>query len=110
MKTLMICLTLFLSSQLFAQKHKSQTIQIQTSAQCGDCKNRIENALNYTKGISYAELNMETKKVEIKFNPKKTDYDKIKAILSKIGYDADDQKADQQAVLALPKCCQPGGH
>lgn len=106
----MICLSLFLTSQLFAQKNKSQTIQIQTSAQCGSCKDRIENTLNYSKGISFSELNMETKKVEIKFNPKKTDYIKIKAILNKIGYDADDQKADQKAVLALPKCCQPGGH
>jgi len=45
------------------KKSKFQTVIIQTSAECGDCKERIENGLNYTKGISFAELDLETKKV-----------------------------------------------
>jgi len=30
--------------------------------------------------------------------------------LVRVGYDADDMKADPEAVKLLPKCCQPGGH
>lgn len=88
---------------------KTQTINIQTSAECGDCKNRIENKLNYTKGILFAELDLETKKATIKFKTKKLDAPAIKQIIAKIGYDADEVKAKKEDIEKLPKCCQPGG-
>lgn len=95
----------------FAQEKKSkiETIVLQTSAECGDCKDRIEEKLNYTKGVKFAELDLETKKVTIKYSPKKISSQQIKEIISSIGYDADDVKADPEKVKKLPACCQPGG-
>jgi periplasmic mercuric ion binding protein len=81
------------SLTVFSQKKpKVETVIITTSSQCGACKERIEGKLNYTKGIKYAELNLEIKKV---FN--------------ELGYDADESKAKKEFVEKLPKCCQPGG-
>jgi len=91
----------------FAQK--AETIVIQTSAQCNDCKERIEGKLNYTKGVKFAELDLETKKVTVKYSPKKITLQKIKETIASVGYDADELKAKQEDVLKLPKCCQPGG-
>lgn len=91
----------------FAQK--AETAVIQTSAECGSCKDRIEEKLNYTGGIKFAELNLEDKKVTIKYNPKKITLEEIKKTISEIGYDADEVKAVPSAVQALPACCQPGG-
>jgi len=91
------------------QKEKLQTVKIQTSAQCGDCKERIENALNYTKGLKYAELNLEDSKVEVKFNTDKITLDEIKKVINEIGYDADEMKASKEKVDQLPNCCKPGG-
>jgi mercuric ion binding protein len=108
MKNLLFFLFITLSSSLFAQK--PALVSIQTNAQCGDCKERIETALNQTKGVVYAELNMETKVVEVKYNVKKTDVATLQKVLNLAGYDADDQKADSTAQKALPLCCQPGGH
>ncbi|MFM6946570.1 MAG: heavy-metal-associated domain-containing protein [Flavobacteriales bacterium] len=108
MKNLVLFLFFTLSTSIFAQK--PIVISIQTSAQCGDCKQRIETTLNQTKGVVYAELNLETKVVEVKFKPAKTDAATIKTVLSLIGYDADEMKANPEAQKALPKCCQPGGH
>lgn len=88
---------------------KVMTSIIQTSAQCGNCKERIEGKLNYVKGIKFAELDMETKKVTVKYSPKKISLQKIKETIAAIGYDADEVKAKQEDVLKLPKCCQPGG-
>jgi copper chaperone CopZ len=93
---------------LFSQK--PIVVKIQTSAQCGDCKERIESKLNQTKGVVYAELNSETKVVEVKFKESKTNLDAIKGVIVSIGYDADDQKANVEAQKALPLCCQPVGH
>ncbi|MEX2484942.1 MAG: heavy-metal-associated domain-containing protein [Brumimicrobium sp.] len=86
-----------------------KTISIQTNAECGDCKERIEEGLNYTKGVVYAELNLDNKKVEVKYNSKKITEQEIKQIISEIGYDADEVKADSKSQSELPACCQPGG-
>ena len=110
MKTILFVLAVCFSQVLFSQNVKKQTVIIQTSAQCGDCKERIEGALNYTKGVKFADLDLESKKVTVKFLTKKTSLEKIKAIIAKIGYDADDVKADISAVQKLPKCCQPNGN
>jgi len=88
---------------------KWQTVVIQTSAECGDCKTRIEEGLNYTKGVSFAELDLETKKVTVKYNTEKITLDEVKKAINKIGYHADDFKASQENILKLPACCQPGG-
>jgi cation transport ATPase len=108
MKKLLFLLFISLSSSFLAQKPALVTIQ--TNAQCGDCKERIETALNQTKGVVYAELNIETKVVEVKYKVSKTDPAILHKVVTSIGYDADDQKADPIAQKALPLCCQPGGH
>jgi copper chaperone CopZ len=108
MKNLVLLFMLVLNTTLFAQK--PIVITIQTSAQCGDCKQRIESTLNQTKGVVYAELNLETKAVEVKFKPSKTNPAAIKTALTLICYDADEMKANPAAQKALPLCCQPGGH
>lgn len=87
-----------------------QTTSIQTNAQCGECKERIERELNFTKGIIFAELDLETKKVEVKYSSKKTSPEEIKKKIASIGYKADDVAPNKKAQEELPKCCQPGGH
>jgi mercuric ion binding protein len=91
----------------FAQK--AETSVIQTSAQCNDCKERIEEKLNYTTGVKFAELDLETKKVSVKYSPKKITLQKIKETIASVGYDADEVKAKQEDILKLPRCCQQGG-
>jgi copper chaperone CopZ len=109
MKTTIISL-LFVLLSTFSFGQKTMTSQIQTSAQCGDCKERIEGKLNYTKGIKFAELDNQTKIVTVKYDPKKIDLVAIKQTIAKIGYDADEVKAAKEDVEKLPKCCQPHGH
>jgi periplasmic mercuric ion binding protein len=110
MKTILFVMAVCFSQVLFSQQAKKQTIIIQTSAQCGECKERIEGALNYTKGVKFAELDLENKKVSVKYKTKKINAQEIKDIIAKIGYDADETKANADAVKKLPKCCQPNGH
>ncbi len=112
MKTLFLSLIFITSVGIsFGQKKKNiETTLIQTSAQCGDCKERIESKLNYTKGVVFAELDLDSKKVNVKFKPATISKEQIKEIIASIGYDADDVKAKSEDVLKLPKCCQPGGH
>ncbi len=93
-----------------ANAQKSQTVTFQTSAQCGMCKDRIEEVMNYVPGVQYAELNLEDFSLTIKYKTKKTNPDELRIRVSKIGYSADDVEADEEAMLKLPLCCQPGAH
>jgi copper chaperone CopZ len=110
--TLLTAFILFVFGTSFGQKKATttETIVIQTSAQCADCKERIENALNYTNGVKFAEMDLTTKKVTVKYATSKISAQAIKEVISKIGYDADELKAKKEAIEKLPKCCQPNGH
>lgn len=106
--SLILILTLGGMSNLMAQKKakKGETITIKTSAQCEMCKERLEMAMAYEKGVYESELDLETKDFVIRFNPKKTDAEKIKDAISKTGYDADEVVADEKAYKKLPPCCK----
>jgi len=45
----------------------------------------------------------------VKYNSKKISLQQVKEKINSIGYDADEMKADPEAVQELPACCQPGG-
>lgn len=104
MKNLILIFALLVTTLSFGQE-----VKIQTSAECGDCKVRIEDGLNYTKGVKYAELDLGTKIVTVGFNPKKITEAEIKKVISEIGYDADDVKANPASIQELPMCCRPKG-
>jgi mercuric ion binding protein len=106
----MMMMAMFLINPATAQEKKKnyEEVQIQTSAVCGMCKERIETNLAYEKGVKKVELNEETKIVTVGFDPKKTDADKIRTAISKIGYDADKVAADPEAYEKLPACCKKG--
>lgn len=91
------------------KKAKYETVVIQTSAECGDCQERIANMLNYTKGVKFSELDIESKKLTVKFQPAKISLETIKQKLVELGYNADEMKANPEAQQKLPSCCQPGG-
>ena len=110
MKTSTLILFLLFFSELALSQKKFEEVIIQTSAQCGDCKERIESKLNYTKGVIFAELELESKKVTVKYKTKFITLLEIKKAIASIGYSADEIKAKEEDVLKLPKCCQPGGH
>jgi len=89
-----------------AQPQKEEVIKIRTSAVCGMCKDRIEKGLKSEKGINDVSLDIETKIVTVKFQGTKTNPDKIRERISKLGYDADNLLADKTAYGKLPACCK----
>ena len=94
------------SATCLGQQKKTDTVVIKTSAICGMCKDRIEGALAFEKGIKSATLDVETKDLTIIYNPGKTSPDHLRKTISKIGYDADTIPANQAAYNKLPACCK----
>ena len=88
---------------------KDKEVKIKTSAICTMCKARIERNLAFEKGVKEATLDVDTKVVTVKYNPAKTDVAKLKANITKTGYDADEVVADPKGYDKLPSCCKKGG-
>lgn len=93
-----------LKAQDFAKNE--EVLKVKTSAVCKMCKKRIEKDMSLTKGVSKAELDLETKVLTLVYNEKQTNPKKLKEAVSKIGYDAGEVVADQKAHNRLPDCCQ----
>jgi periplasmic mercuric ion binding protein len=116
MKTLLLTIIFFSSLIAWSQEEteknqkKESEVKIQTSAQCEMCKTRIEKDMAFEKGVKSAELDLETKVLTVTYNEKKTDREKLRNAVTKIGYDADDMEADPKAYSKLPECCKKGGH
>lgn len=98
-----IIISLLLSANLFAQNAE---VKIITSAVCDMCKETIEHDLLFEKGIKKVTLDLDTKVATVVYNSKKTDEQKIRVAITKIGYDADSLMADPVAYKKLPDCCK----
>lgn len=101
-----VMLTLFVG---LASAQSVEEVKINTSAECASCKERLEGKLNYTSGIKFAELDVPSKVLTVKYTRKKISLDEIRKIISELGYDADDVKANPEALKKLPACCKPQG-
>lgn len=110
MKNFILFLLLFVTFDAISQDLKKKNeIVIKTSAECSTCKKLIEDKFNFTKGIRYAELNVEANELTVGFSPKTISPEQIRILLANLGYSADDIPANPTAQRQLPKCCQPGG-
>ena len=87
-----------------AQANTVKTDTLTVSGNCGQCKERIEEAA-YVKGVKKAEWNKETKVLTVVYNSEKTSLDKITAAIAKAGHDSKDHKASDKDYKKLPECC-----
>jgi periplasmic mercuric ion binding protein len=84
-------------------------IKINVSSQCETCKETLEKAMAYEKGVKSAVLDVATHTFTVVYDSNKTSPDTIRKAISKVGYDADNVPADPKAYEKLPKCCKKGG-
>lgn len=101
-----VTLLAIFTSAFKAQESKLAEIKIVTSAVCETCKETIEKALAFEKGIKRSTLDVATKIVTVTYNPEKTTPEKIRLAISNAGYDADEVKANPKAYKKLPNCCK----
>jgi mercuric ion binding protein len=105
MKTVIICiLGLILSFKIQAQTTIT-TSTISVKGNCGECKDRIENAVDI-KGVKTSEWNEKKQILSVTFDSKKVTLEQIEKAIAKSGHDAGSEKADANAYKALPSCCK----
>ncbi len=85
---------------------KTITQKILVKGECEMCKDKIEKALD-VPGISFAEWDVESKMLTVRYNDKKISEDQIHETISELGYATDKLAANVASQKSLDKCCQP---
>ncbi len=112
MKVLIILMIFFIYQPAFSQKNPSQKeksvvkVSFEVSGVCKMCKERIEEAAIYTRGVKKAVWEKETQQIEIVYNKKQTTEEAIHKAIANAGHDTSNTIADAEAYNRLPDCCR----
>ena len=108
-----IVLLMFFSMTAFSQKKDNiKTAVIKTMIYCDHCKqcetcgDKFNKDLYNEDGIKRVDIDSKAMTITVIYDSRKTDMDKIRLFISKLGYDADDIKADPAGVAKLDGCCK----
>ena len=93
------------SSDPELQVKGAEVVVIQTNAYSAKSNEIFAIQLPYIKGIKEFKFDEKTSKIAVAYDKSKTDVDAIRKAISKIGFDADDVKADATARAKLPAEC-----
>jgi len=112
-KYLSAIVLLFIVFSVSAQHtKKTETIIIKTQIYCDHCKQcescggRFESEIPFIKGIKDYSFDEQAMTLTLRYSTKQTTPDKLREAISKIGFDADEVKADPKAVAKLDDCCK----
>ena len=108
-----LLLILLFSASVWAQKEPvTRTMLVRTAiycdhcAQCETCGGHFTRKLLRQKGVQMVTLDEAAMNIRVVYNSKKIGESQIRQAISKLGYDADDVKADPAAYAALDGCCK----
>ncbi len=110
---LTLTLLLFMSMSAFAQKKGNiNSVVIKTTIYCDHCKkcetcgDKFNKSLYNEAGIKRVDVDPKAMTISVTYDARKTDVDKIRLAISKLGYDADEIKADPEGLAKLDGCCK----
>lgn len=83
----------------------AETIIIQTNAYSAKSNDLFKESLPFIKGVKEYKYDEATYKVAVAYDAKKTNPEAIRAAIAKLGFNADEVKANEQARAKLPKEC-----
>ena len=110
MKNRIFILAIFFSVLTIGCNNASEEMLINTpTIQCGMCQKIIEVGLAKVDGVSNPRVDLKTKKTILLYDPEKINKKSIEKIVSELGYQANNLKANPDSYADLPACCKIGG-
>ena len=80
---------LFVTALQAQNSENYKQVTFQTNGTCTSCKNKIEHALAYEKGVKDVNYDLATSKVTVLYNVKKTNTQKLQKAIFETGYQAE---------------------
>lgn len=112
LKSVLLTLFIMLMANTVNAQKTNQKAVIKTVLHCDHCKEcetcglKFKTEMLKIEGLKMYELDDKAMTFTVYYNAKKTNLQNIKKGISKLGYDADDVKADPQAYDGLDGCCK----
>jgi cation transport ATPase len=105
MKKILIIALVLIGTTTFAQ-NKNAKASLEVDGVCGMCKARIEKACLNTKGVKFANWNIETHELKLIYDERKTDVKTIENQVLAAGHDTNEFKAADEAYATVHACCK----
>ena len=84
---LSLCVLFVTVQDAEAKKKKVRSItSYSVKLHCGECKAKLEGAIPFEKGVKKIDINLDTDKVVVAFDPTKTDSKKIKVAIEELDF------------------------
>jgi mercuric ion binding protein len=93
-------------SVLGVQGMTGQKGSFKVAGKCGMCETRIENAALSVRGVESADWDKESGIIELEYDAKKADLDKIQKTIATAGHDTELYTANDKVYEKLPECCK----
>lgn len=90
----------------FSQKKGTVEAKIQVKGICSMCENRIEETVNFAKGIKTAEWDLDSEILTVVYKEGKTTPQEIGDALAKAGHDNQYAKATEKDYGKISDCCK----
>ncbi len=109
---ILTAIILFAASPAIAQQKKVEKAVIKTTIYCDHCSacetcgKNLNSELLKVKGVKMYELDEKKMTITVFYNSRQTDVPTIRTAISKLGYDADEIKADIAGYEKLDGCCK----
>ena len=104
---------LFLCQFLYAQQDKAVWITVKSeNLKCWECKEVlekyliVENKSNMESGLVQWKINLLQGEIRVQYFPDRVSPDMIRTALNNAGFDADSEKATEEAYKKIPAICK----
>ncbi|MFY7672694.1 heavy-metal-associated domain-containing protein [Tenacibaculum sp. MEBiC06402] len=101
-----ICLVLIGFTGQAQKKRKNAKLTFEVDGVCMMCKKRIEKAALNTKGVKFANWDVNNHQLMVIIDERKTDKKKVCESMAKAGHDTKEIKATDEAYDKLHACCK----
>lgn len=81
----LVCLSFTMAA---ASKKEIRRVVYQTNLHCEKCAEKIRENVSFEKGVKDLKIDVDAKKVEIKFDAEKNDTLSLRKAINKLGYSA----------------------
>ncbi len=105
MRKLMTLVVLFMTISLSAQDRNAKGA-LEVDGVCGMCKARIEKAAIKVTGVKSVKWSVETHKLDVIYDARKTNLDSVAKYVANAGHDTKKFTATDQAYNAVNPCCK----
>ena len=87
-------------------QNKSEKVAFEVAGVCEMCKERIEKAALTTKGVKYANWDLETHMLSLVIDERKTSVLEVQESVAAVGHSTVEVETTIEAYNNLDKCCK----